>query len=62
LLTLLQWLPNQLQAVLGQMIETSEYCKSVYGVNDIMETVNHQREMLRKEVEKYCSERGAAAS
>jgi indoleamine 2,3-dioxygenase len=58
----LQWLPNQLQAVLGQMVETSEYCKSVNGVNDIMENVNHQRETLRKEVEKYCSERDAVAS
>jgi hypothetical protein len=62
LLTSLQWLPNQLQAVLGQMCETAEFCKSVHGVNDIMENVNHQREMLRKEVEKYCSDRGAVAS
>jgi indoleamine 2,3-dioxygenase len=44
------------------MVETSEYCKSVNGVGDIMETVNHQRETLRKEVEKYCGERGVAAS
>ncbi|KAF2029258.1 hypothetical protein EK21DRAFT_101324 [Setomelanomma holmii] len=48
------WLPNQLQAVLAQMVETSEYCKSINGVNDIMETANLQWETLRKEVEKYC--------
>ncbi|CAN9476549.1 unnamed protein product [Alternaria alternata] len=55
------WLPNQLTAVLRQMVETSEYCKSVNGVSDIMDNVNHQRETLRKEVEKYCGERGVAA-
>ncbi len=43
------------------MVETSEYCKSVKGVSDIMEIANHQRETLRKEVEKYCGERGVAA-
>lgn len=57
-----QWLPNQLQAVLAQMAETFEYCKSINGVDDIMETANTQRETLRKEVEKYCGERGVAAS
>ncbi|KAH8724070.1 hypothetical protein GQ44DRAFT_728057 [Phaeosphaeriaceae sp. PMI808] len=56
------WLPNQLQAVLAQMAETFEYCKSVKGVNDIMENANQQRETLRKEVEKYCGERGVAAA
>ncbi|KAH5431292.1 hypothetical protein HBI23_230420 [Parastagonospora nodorum] len=56
------WLPNQLQAVLAQMAETFEYCKSINGVDDIMETANTQCETLRKEVEKYCGERGVAAS
>lgn len=56
------WLPNQLTAVLMQMAETYEYCKSVNGVSDIMETANLQRETLRKEVDKYCGERGVAAS
>ncbi|KAJ4376165.1 hypothetical protein N0V83_001446 [Neocucurbitaria cava] len=55
------WLPNQLSAVLAQMVETSEFCKSVKGVSDIMDTANHQRETLRKEVEKYCGERGVTA-
>jgi len=59
---LAQWLPNQLQAVLAQMTDTSAYCSSVSGVNDIMEIANNQRETLRKEVEKYCGERGVAAS
>lgn len=58
----LQWLPNQLGAVLAQMTETSEFCKSVNGVSDIMETANEQRETLKKEVAKYCGERGVAAA
>ena len=57
-----QWLPNQLTAVLVQMTETFEFCRSVNGVSDIMDTVNHQRETLRKEVAKYCGDRGVAAS
>ncbi|KAL1593325.1 hypothetical protein SLS60_010933 [Paraconiothyrium brasiliense] len=54
------WLPNQLQAVLEQMAYTAGYCKDVHGVDDIMETANNQRETLRKEVAKYCGERGVA--
>jgi indoleamine 2,3-dioxygenase len=61
-LTESQWLPNQLTAVLTQMAETFEHCKTVKGASDIMEAANHQREMLRKEVEKYCGERGVAAA
>lgn len=57
-----QWLPNQLTAVLIQMAETWEYCRSINGVSDIMEAANNQRETLRKEVEKYCGERGVAAA
>ncbi|KAF9692772.1 hypothetical protein EKO04_009250 [Ascochyta lentis] len=56
------WLPNQLGAVLAQMTETSEFCKSVNGVSDIMETADLQRETLKKEVAKYCGERGVAAA
>lgn len=44
------------------MMETYSYCKSVHGVSDIMDTVNHQRETLKKEVAKYCGEREVAAS
>jgi indoleamine 2,3-dioxygenase len=44
------------------MAETFEFCKSVNGVSDIMETANSQRETLKKEVAKYCGERGVAAS
>ncbi|KAF2475147.1 uncharacterized protein BDR25DRAFT_322488 [Lindgomyces ingoldianus] len=54
------WLPNQLQAVMAQMVDTSMHCKSVHGVSDIMDTVNHQQETLKKEVAKYCGERGVA--
>ncbi|KAF2263003.1 hypothetical protein CC78DRAFT_545379 [Lojkania enalia] len=44
------WLPNQLQAVMAQMVVTAGYCGAVNGVSDIMDTVDHQRETLRKEV------------
>jgi indoleamine 2,3-dioxygenase len=56
------WLPNQLQAVLAQMVDTAGYCGEVKGVSDIMEAANHQRETLQKEVSKYCAERGATAA
>lgn len=58
----MQWLPNQLGAVLAQMVETFEFCKSVSGASDIMEVANQQRETLDKEVAKYCGERGVAAA
>jgi indoleamine 2,3-dioxygenase len=54
------WLPNQLQAVLEQMVDTEAYCKGVQGVSDIMDTVHSQHETLRKEVAKYCGERGVS--
>lgn len=55
-------MPNQLGAVLTQMAETSEFCKSVNGVSDIMEIATQQRQTLDKEVAKYCGERGVAAA
>ena len=60
LIMLLQWLPNQIQAVLSQMTDVSSHCISISGTNDIMETVRSQQESLRKEVAKYCGERGVA--
>ena len=57
-----QWLPNQLQAVLNQMVATSVHCLAINGVSDIMEVVNNQQETLKKEVAKYCGERGVAVS
>lgn len=56
----MQWLPNQLEAVLEQMVHTAAYCKGVHGVSDIMETASSQRETLKKEVAKYCGERGVS--
>jgi indoleamine 2,3-dioxygenase len=44
------------------MAETFEYCRSINGVGDIMEAANTQRETLKKEVAKYCGERGVTAS
>lgn len=43
------------------MVDTSVHCKDVKGVSDIMDNANHQRETLRKEVEKYCAERAVTA-
>jgi indoleamine 2,3-dioxygenase len=53
-----QWLPNQLQAVLDQMVQTRKFCRSEHVVEDIMDLVELQRQSLQKEVEKYSRERG----
>lgn len=42
------------------MMDAAVHCVGVQGVSDIMDTVNHQRETLQKEVAKYCGERGVA--
>lgn len=63
------WLPNQLQAVLGEMDGlyggwvAEEGGKERLGeeCEDIMELVRRQKETLEKEVRKYCEERGVAA-
>ncbi|KAI2630072.1 indoleamine 2,3-dioxygenase-like protein [Xylaria nigripes] len=59
------WLPNQLQAVLEEMVEIYNSVGGSSGpeklderCQDIMDLVHRQRETLRKEVEKYCEERG----
>jgi indoleamine 2,3-dioxygenase len=59
------WLPNQLQAVLKEMEnvyrdiggeDLGEECRN------IMDLVSRQKEMVRKEVAKYCAERGVPIS
>jgi len=59
------WLPNQLSAVLEGMVNVWENAKDdkvggVLGkkVEEVMEKVIEQKDTLRKEVEKYCKERG----
>jgi indoleamine 2,3-dioxygenase len=52
-----QWLPNQLEAVLAQMCAAAAYCGMMPSLGDIMDTVHSQQKTLRKEVDKYCSER-----
>ncbi|OIW23575.1 indoleamine 2,3-dioxygenase-like protein [Coniochaeta ligniaria NRRL 30616] len=54
------WLPNQLQAVLGEMDGLYEGLGG--QCEDIMEVVRRQKETLEKEVRKYCEERGVAAA
>lgn len=58
------WLPNQLQAVLDEMArlyeDLSEKCDLGEECNDINDMVERQRETLRKEVAKFCEERGVS--
>jgi len=50
------WLPNQLQAVLEQMVETEQCCGSSNEVEGIMDLVRLQKLTLKKDVDRYCSE------
>ncbi|KAI1363725.1 indoleamine 2,3-dioxygenase-like protein [Xylaria arbuscula] len=59
------WLPNQLQAVMEEMVEIYGSVGGQLGptdlgdeCRDIMDLVSRQRDTLRKEVDKYCQERG----
>ncbi|KAH9818562.1 Indoleamine 2,3-dioxygenase [Teratosphaeria destructans] len=58
------WLPNQLFAVMDMMVEVwdgvTDEEKAIVGlrVNSMMDEVEECRAKLRKEVDKYCSERG----
>lgn len=59
------WLPNQLKAVLNDMVNIAATVgeeKLGGEVQAIMDLVRRQEETLRKEVEKYCEERGVARS
>jgi indoleamine 2,3-dioxygenase len=52
------WLPNQLQAVLDQMIETEKDCAPLsHEVEEMMALVRLQSVTLKKDVDKYCGER-----
>ncbi|KAK0614188.1 hypothetical protein B0T14DRAFT_570149 [Immersiella caudata] len=60
------WLPNQLRAVLDEMVRLHEDFGGDEGglgedVKDVMDLVKRQQGMLRKEVRKFCEERGVAA-
>lgn len=59
------WLPNQLAAVMEDMVEVYNQVGGPEGrlgstVDDIMELVQRQKETLNKEVSKFCAERGVA--
>ncbi|KAK3900974.1 hypothetical protein C8A05DRAFT_45283 [Staphylotrichum tortipilum] len=55
------WLPNQLAAVMDEMVRVYEGVGGGLGeVEEIMDLVRRQREMLKKEVQKFCEERGVA--
>lgn len=57
------WLPNQLEAVLSEMEHVYEVSgKAALGrtCENLMEAAMRQKETLRKEVDKYCSERGVS--
>ncbi|KAI0399554.1 indoleamine 2,3-dioxygenase-like protein [Xylaria palmicola] len=59
------WLPNQLQAVMEEMVEVygrvgggDGPADLGAGCREVMDRVHRQRDTLRKEVDKYCRERG----
>ncbi|KAI5467110.1 indoleamine 2,3-dioxygenase-like protein [Mariannaea sp. PMI_226] len=58
------WLPNQLEAVLEEMVAIGDEGKAADSrglgkvCDDIMDGALRQRDTLRKEVQKYCAERG----
>ncbi|KAL2157368.1 hypothetical protein VTH06DRAFT_6186 [Thermothelomyces fergusii] len=55
------WLPNQLAAVMDEMVRLYDRVGGAglgAEVDDIMDLVGRQRETLRKEVRKFCEERG----
>ncbi|GAB1313914.1 hypothetical protein MFIFM68171_04124 [Madurella fahalii] len=54
------WLPNQLQAVMDEMVRLYEAVGRDLGkeCEEIMDLVGRQKEMLEKEVRKFCEERG----
>lgn len=60
------WLPNQLEGVLKEMVEVHDKTKGKHKnglgsvAEEIMEAALRQRETLRKEVDKFASERGVA--
>ncbi|GAM87971.1 hypothetical protein ANO11243_060000 [Dothideomycetidae sp. 11243] len=54
------WLPNQLQAVMANMVDAYTFCVGVKGTADIMDVVRSQQSTLAKEVAKYCAERQVA--
>ncbi|OTA99301.1 hypothetical protein M426DRAFT_325282 [Hypoxylon sp. CI-4A] len=63
------WLPNQLQAVMEEMLEISKNMGSRTGplelgpeYRDVMDLVERQSQTLGKEVDKYCKERGVGAN
>jgi indoleamine 2,3-dioxygenase len=58
------WLPNQLNAVLDAMDEVWEMWEGkggLKGCGDVMDLLYVQRDTLRKEIRKYCQERGVEA-
>lgn len=57
----LQWLPNQLEAVLTQMLDAAVVSGEGGALEEIVKTARTQREILTREVAKYCAERGVAA-
>lgn len=62
------WLPNQLEAVLAEMVNVNDIANrdDARGLGrtceDIVDGALRQRDTLRKEVDKYCAERGVSRS
>ena len=58
------WLPNQLEAVLEEMVSVNEKAGGQHEnglgkvCEEVMDVAMRQKDTLRKEVDKYCAERG----
>lgn len=55
---IITWLPNQLQAVLDQIIELEPLCPKTREIEEIMDLTKLQSISLQKDVQKYREERG----
>ena len=55
------WLPNQLQAVLTQILEAAARCEKRGWLDDVVNNATTQQRKLENEVERYCKERTVLA-
>ena len=55
------WLPNQLQAVLAQILEAAARCEKRGWLDDIVDNATAQQRKLENEVERYCADRTVPA-
>ena len=54
------WLPNQLQAVLTQLVEAAVRCEKGWWLDGVLDNARSQQRKLEKEVSEYCMRKGMA--